>query len=214
MSKIVCIFPKDESTDFLLPLYELLCSKGVEGWYDDTVNNRASAIDKFKEAEAIIFLGHGSSGTLYGSTQNGELSDLITSDNVDELLGGKQCFLLSCNSIDFCSNYNLNCSIGFGNMPTGMRDVFIAMDNNASFPNLEQEDIDVYNKALIGALINAFNTSAFDKFENLHSMICLYANVEITKCLTRKPCKMYREVAELLQDFKNDCQLLVRSEVD
>lgn len=208
MSKIVCIFPKDESTEFLLPLYELLCSKGVEGWHEDTVSNFTFTIDKFKEAEIIIFLGHGSSGTLYGSTQHGKLSDLITSDNVKELLGGKRCFLLSCNSIEFCLNNNLNNSIGFGNMPTGKRDVFIAMDNDASFPNLEQDDIDVYNNALIEALINVFNTSTFDKFENLYSMICFYANVEITKCLTLKPCKMYREVAELLQDFKNECQLV------
>lgn len=207
MSKTVCIFPKDETTDFLMPLYELLCTKDVEGWHDDTVNNDAIVIDKIKESETVIFLGHGSSSTLYGSPNNEELTDLITHDNVHDLLDGKKCFLLACNSEEFCSNYNLSCSIGFGNMPTGMRDVFIAMDNDVSFPYLEQEDIDVYNNAFIGALMRVFNTSSLKNFESLHSKIGLYANYEITECLTQKKCKMYREVAELLQDFKNECKL-------
>ena len=82
------------------------------------------------------------------------------------------------------------------------------MDNEALFPNLELEDIEVYNNALIMSLINAVSSVSFDKFEILHSMICLYANVEITKCLTLKPCRMYREVADLLQNFKNECRFL------
>lgn len=41
--------------------------------------------------------------------------------------------------------------------------------------------------------------------EKLYSKIRLYANVEIGECLINKPCKMFREVADLLQDFKNDC---------
>lgn len=207
MSKTVCIFPKDETTDFLVPLYELLCSKGVDGWHEDTVNNVTIVIDMIRGAEEIIFLGHGSSGTLYGSPVNGELSELITQNNVHELLAGKKCFLLSCNSEEFCSNYNLSDSIGFGNMPTGMRDVFMAMDNDVSFPNLEQEDIDVYNNALIRALTRAFNTYSLDNIDSLYAKICLYANFEITECLTRKTCQMYREVAELLQDLKNECRL-------
>lgn len=206
MSKTVCIFPKDETTDFLMPLYELLCSREVEGWHEDTVNNETIVIDKINESETVIFLGHGSSSTLYGSPNKEELTDLITHDNVHELLDGKRCFLLACNSEEFCSNYNLSNSIGFGNMPTGMRDVFIAMDNDVSFPDLEQEDVDVYNKSLVRALIRAFKTSSFEDFDTLYAKICLYINVEITECLTLKPCEKYREVADLLQDLKNECK--------
>lgn len=30
MNKTVCIYPKDESTDFLSPLYDFLCEKDVK----------------------------------------------------------------------------------------------------------------------------------------------------------------------------------------
>lgn len=207
MSNTICIFPKDESTEFLLPLYNFLYSKGIDGWHDDSVKSGAIAIDLIRDAKRIIFLGHGSSRTLYGSLDNDELTDLVTPQNARELLTGKKCFLLSCNSEEFCSFYGLTHTIGFGNMPTGLRDVHAAMDNDSSFPNLEQDDINVYNKALVRALSRAFNSASLDNMDGLYAKIRLFSNVEIVECLTNKPCKMYREVAELLQDFKNECTL-------
>ena len=43
MNKTVCIYPKDESTDFLSPLYDFLCEKGCEGWHKDTTENTDEA---------------------------------------------------------------------------------------------------------------------------------------------------------------------------
>ena len=70
---------------------------------------------------------------------------------------------------------------------------------------IEKEDIDTYDAALVSLLIRAFNVAWLTDMEKLYSKIRLYANVEIGECLINKPCKMFREVADLLQDFKNDC---------
>ena len=141
MNKTVCIYPKDESTDFLSPLYDFLCEKGCEGWHKDTTENTDEAYALIKEADSIIFLGHGASDTLYGSPQDGEFTVLINETNIQELLYGKRCFILACNSYEFCENYNLTSFIGFGNMPTGIVDVKIAMEADTTFPSLEKEDI-------------------------------------------------------------------------
>ena len=74
MNKTVCIYPKDESTDFLSPLYDFLCEKGCEGWHKDTTENTDEVYAFIKGADCIIFLGHGASDTLYGSPQDGELT--------------------------------------------------------------------------------------------------------------------------------------------
>ena len=98
MNKTVCIYPKDESTDFLSPLYDFLCEKGCEGWHKDTTENTDEAYALIKEADSIIFLGHGASDTLYGSPQDGEFTVLINETNIQVLLYGKRCFILACNS--------------------------------------------------------------------------------------------------------------------
>lgn len=139
MNKTVCIYPKDESTDFLSPLYDFLCEKGCEGWHKDTTENTDEAYALIKEADSIIFLGHGASDTLYGSPQDGEFTVLINETNIQELLYGKRCFILACNSYEFCENYNLTSFIGFGNMPTGIVDVKIAMEADTTFPSLEKK---------------------------------------------------------------------------
>lgn len=206
MSKVVCIYPKDESTDFLLPLYEFLCDKGCDGWHKDSVGNEDEVYKLLKDADHVIFLGHGSSNTLYGSPQHDELTVLINEGNIEKLLCGKKCFILACNSSQFCERYTLTSSIGFGNMPTGIRDVKNAMEVDNNFPYLEKNDIDIYNKALVSSLIGAFKIAWLSDMERLYSKIQFYANVEIVECLIKRPCEMFREVADLIQDFKNDCK--------
>lgn len=203
----ICIFPSDSSTYFLLPLYETLCDAGWLGWHDDSVIEGQDAFNLMENAEYVIFLGHGSSGILYGSPKDGELTSWISKENVDNLLRGKKLFLLSCNSSQFCETYSLNNAIGFGNMPTGMLDVKNEMEVNPNFPNLNQEDIDIYNAGLVRSLQRAFRNGDMEDMERLCSKIQLYANVEIVECLFNRSTNNFREIASLLQDYKNECVL-------
>lgn len=206
MNKNVCIYPKDLSTDFLEPLFDIICSNGFYGFHSDTNvgENKTVVLDSLNEAQNIIFLGHGSSGRLYGTPYEGFLSDLITKENI-YLLNGKRLILLSCNSNQFCEYYNLRPSISFGDMPTGKHDVDSQLENDPSFPRLEEGDIEVYNSALVRILSRAILSIGVDDFDRLYSKILLYTNVEISECLLNKPCTRFRDVADLLQEFKNEC---------
>lgn len=208
MNKNICIYPKDPSTDFLAPLFDAICSSGFSGFHLDTnvEENKNNIFDALNEAQNIIFLGHGSSGRLYGTPYESSLSDLITEDNV-HLLNGKRLILLSCNSNQFCEYYNLQPSISFGDMPTGKHDVDSQLENDPSFPRLEERDIGVYNSALVRTISRAILSVGIDNFGGLYRKILLYANVEISECLLNKQCAKFRDVADLLQEFKNECTL-------
>ena len=71
MKKIVCIYPEDETTAFLQPLYVHICDTiSAVGRNNDTTDEDDSLdniYDEIKDAECVIFLGHGTSFILYGS---------------------------------------------------------------------------------------------------------------------------------------------------
>ena len=203
---MVCIFPKDETTDFLLPLYDKLCSLGFKGLHVDTNDNIEQVLEAIEKAKVVVFLGHGTSYSLMGTPFNGDKTNIIHKDNIS-ILKDKRMFLLSCRSAEFCETYNLYPSIGFGMMPTGLEDVHSMIDEDVNFPALKQQDIDVYNKALINAISSAFNSGSMDKMEDLYNKVKLYANIEITNCLLQKNTPMFREVADLIQDMKNECTI-------
>lgn len=203
----ICIYPQDKTTDFLLPIYQLLQTKGYVGFHGDICALHEELLGALNKSNKVVFLGHGSSGHLYGTPQGAVQTTLFGKKDMD-LLHDKSLFLLSCNSVDLCKYYGLTNAICFGNMPTGREDVLAAMQNDESFPNLQDEDIEVYNKALVRAIYKAFDMNNEKSLENLHSYLYLYINREIVECLLSKPCQMYRNVAECLQDLKNECQIL------
>ena len=73
MSKLICIFPEDKTTDFLLPIYDQLETlSDFIGYRFDTndsskTKNLHDELLQIDENDFIIFLGHGSSNKLYGS---------------------------------------------------------------------------------------------------------------------------------------------------
>lgn len=205
---MICIYPKDESTDFLSPLYEKICSKGFKGIHINTNTDSDIVLNAIKEAKTVIFIGHGTTYSLMGSPLNGRKTNIIERESISYLLG-KKLFLLSCRSVEFCDAFNLNNYIGFGMMPTGIDEVFSMIDDDSNFPCLNKNDIEVYNQALIKALCTAFDLSSMDNLEDLYNKIRLCINIEIVKCLINKESPMYRSVADLLQDLKNDCKYSV-----
>lgn len=71
MSKTVCIYPQDATTDFLRPLCNHVCATfgAVEVGYDTSGDDDPMEIifDEIKDAETVFFLGHGMSTCLYAS---------------------------------------------------------------------------------------------------------------------------------------------------
>lgn len=87
---IVCLYPIDPTTDFLMPIYEFLSKfDGFNGYRISTseqdINDIKFEIEKLSSNNMIIFLGHGASHCIYGSVKEKILTsnDLIRYNNAD-----------------------------------------------------------------------------------------------------------------------------------
>lgn len=199
MHKIICIYPNDPSTFFLRPLYDHLSNIGCECTHSECL------IDELREIDGFIFLGHGNSSAIYSSRihEGCEFCEYLLEQDLKQL--ERPCLLLSCRSNELVSNFN-TVAIGFGHMPTSIEDIKERLEYDFSFPVLEQGDIDIYNMGIINSIIRSIESiDDFFDFEKLYNSICMNANIEIVDCLLKKTSTNYRFVAELLQEFKNDC---------
>lgn len=200
MKKIVCIYPEDETTAFLHPLYEHICGTlNAVGIHNDTTEDD-DTLDKIyaeiNDAECVIFLGHGTSTMLYGS----RCDNVIFENNNHNLLEGKRLLLLSCNSNQFIKKYEKNDSIGFGFLPTSLDDArqHRKLHDIVDIENIEKIDVDCYNASLVQALIK---TISFDTMLDLYlfkERLKFNVAKEIVDCLAKRDVPNYRTVADML----------------
>ena len=106
MKKTLCLFPKDGTTEFLRPIYNELCKKdNIVGFDDDAIENDdyfEILENHLQEIDSLIFLGHGSGTTLYGTNFNPIIDD---KNDYIRYLKGRKLLLFSCKSIDYIDNY-------------------------------------------------------------------------------------------------------------
>lgn len=199
MKKIVCIYPEDETTAFLHPLYEHICSTlNAVGIHNDTTEDD-DTLDKIyaeiNDAECVIFLGHGTSSILYGS----RCDNVVFESNNHNLLDGKRLLLLSCNSNQFIKKYEKNDSIGFGFLPTSLDDVRLTRTlHNVNIENIEKIDVDAYNMALVQSLINTISLNTMIDFHLFKERLKFNISREIVSCLIKRDSPNYRIVADML----------------
>lgn len=199
MKKIVCIYPEDETTAFLQPLYVHICDTiSAVGIHNDTTDEDDSLdniYDEIKDAECVIFLGHGTSSILYGSRYD----NVVFESNNHNLLDGKRLLLLSCNSNQFIKKYEKNDSIGFGFLPTSLDDVRKTRKlHNVDIENIEKIDVDTYNMALVQSLINTISLNTMYDFHLFKERLKFNISREIVSCLTKRDSPNYRIVADML----------------
>lgn len=212
MSKIVCIYSqeKDGSTDFLKPLYEYICTtlsaEGV-GYDADSEEDTISKIhDTITDADTLIFLGHGNSKGLYASVRDN--FELFNQVNIS-VLADKRLFLLACNSADFIRRYSLTKAIGFGHLPTSAEDAnHWNNEHNISLNSFSEDDIKLYNNALVNILCNTIDPETISNPKLLYNRIQFQASVEIVKCLTlHTDNSHYRKIADLLFYLQKDIRI-------
>ena len=79
MNDILCIYPKDATTEFLRPVYNAICAKPhVVGLELDTIEDDdflEKLSDHLADADGVFFLGHGSSTCLYGTNLHPLIED-------------------------------------------------------------------------------------------------------------------------------------------
>lgn len=199
MKKIVCIYPEDETTAFLQPLYEHICSTlNAVGIHNDTTEDD-DTLDKIyaeiNDTDCVIFLGHGTSVELYGS----RCDNVVFESNNHNLLDSKRLLLLSCNSNQFIKKYEKNDSIGFGFLPTSLDDVRRTRKlHNVDIENIEKIDVDTYNMALVQSLINTISLNTMYDFHLFKERLKFNISREIVSCLIKRDSPNYRIVADML----------------
>ena len=151
MRRVLCLFPKDETTEFLRPIYEELCKKSSVIGFDNDAIEDDDYFEKLEsllqETDAMIFLGHGSSNTLYGTNFNPIIDD--KSGNLD-YLKGRKLLLFSCKSVDYIRHYNLKDAIGFGFIPTSKDDAHEgAKLHNMDISCLDNSSLQLFRNAIV-----------------------------------------------------------------
>lgn len=183
MSKIVCIFPNDDTTAFLGELIKILKKsfpqKVVCYKIKPTIDAHEACLQKVLKSSPknlILYLGHGQSDKLSGASAGNTVSNnqeyelfrkkgFINQQNID-VFSNKKVICLSCNSNEKLGQYalskNCQCFVGFGFIPTDW------LDETPCTPR----DVDLFRQmlcalmadAIIYAIKHQFN---FDQFEKV-----------------------------------------------
>ena len=206
MKKTICIYPEDFTTAFLRPLYEHICTTfdaigvGYDTYGDD--DPLEFIFNELNDAQTIFFLGHGMSTCLYASIIDNV--QLINKDTI-ALLRGKRLFLLACNADQFIKNYKLTDAIGFGFLPTSLDDVRDRRKlHDLWIKDLEKNDVDTYNSALVSAIINTLSDATMLDLHLFKERLKFNISREIVQCLLKKEAPNYRIVADELYYIYKD----------
>lgn len=210
MSKAVCIYPQDTTTDFLRPLCDHICAtfEAKEVGYDTSGDYDPMEIffNEIKDAETIFFLGHGKSTCLYASILDN--AELFNKNNIS-LLEGKRLFLLACNSDQFIDKFKLTNAVGFGFLPTSEEDVSNRKNyHKMDISNTNVLDIDSFNSGLVDCLINTLSQDTLRDFHLFKERMNLNISAEIVDRLVNKTTTNYRIVADELYYIYKDMVII------
>lgn len=214
-SSVLLLFPEDNSTDFLFPMYEKIASfefvKAVRVPYSENVSNDVHKyIEELNEDCLCVFIGHGRGNCLYGGIgKNGDKQILITELEASDVFCHKNILLIACNSTEFiigCCN-EVSQAIGFGSIPTDWEEVLATRNVDVdAYPGISEKDIDIFKVIFIEIMMDSLMLS-FDRRYNLsrlYSNISLFINKKISSLLIDKQVDNYRKIADLLYQLKSE----------
>lgn len=209
-SNVICIHPKDETTDFLKPIGKIFNSDNhIVDDNQESHDNILRQIESYSTKSLIIFLGHGRSYCLQGSnTINFAEETFISVEKANQLFINHDVLLLACKSSEFISliKENYNSIIGFGNIISSLDEVSIEAEYSGNFRKLAQNDIDFFNKSYTNAIAQSFTllVNGTIKFRQLPSYISYFINKSINFILRQSDEENRYEIAKLLFEFRND----------
>lgn len=205
MSSILCLYPQDQTTAFLEPVYDELCQQfgavGLKGdpTEDDDYLERLANLAL--EADTIVFLGHGSSGVLYGINFN----QLICAENGNiDLLRKKHLILFACHSSDFIRRQELTNALGFGEIPTSDYDVANGKLHGLPIRDLKDSDVEYIKAAIVRIWKNSLAEVSIADHNSFHHAFSYHTIREIVKCLVKRESHNSRLIADVLYYLKMD----------
>lgn len=217
-SNIICIYPSDQTTDFLSPIVKVLELYGASIFRlqpnDCPYNDIKRRIYESESGTLVFFLGHGADNRLYGAMVNGS-KDIFVNSTENGIFNDKNIVLLACKSNDFIQSYltkkrtqypPLN-AIGFGILPTDWNDVIAERDGDAmAFNGIIEQDIDYFRTTLVQIFSSTIKYILDKGFsvKKFYTHIKLRLNKEIATLLTERQKMHYSEIAALFHRVKEE----------
>ena len=172
---------------------------------DDCLENLEQLLS---DAGTVIFLGHGSSHTLYGTRYNPLFDEEM--ENVG-WLRGKNLVLFACRTLDFIKKYDLHTALGFGFIPTTLDDV---RDGGAlhklDIKRLTRSDLKVFTNSIVNVWKRCLTYCRLDDIRQFGELFSMYVNVEIVDVLiNHRDIPHYRTVADMLYYLYVDMNCVV-----
>ena len=160
-NKIVCIYPIDKTTEFLLPIFERLQKESnfIDYRFDtndtNSVNKMKDDLSNLEQPSFIVFLGHGASYCLYGTPEENKKKVLFSADDLS-LFQNHNCFFLSCRSSEYLSG-KAQSYIGFGDIPTDYLEIISERDlgDIHYMCGIDETDIELYKKYIVDIILHS-----------------------------------------------------------
>ncbi|MGV8946474.1 MAG: hypothetical protein ACOH1N_08600 [Lutibacter sp.] len=210
-SNIICIHPKDSSTDFLRLLGEIFNANYIViDDNDEAHTNTLLLLESFREKSLVVFLGHGHTYGLSSSNTNDyPLKIFIDIQLANKLFIKHDVLLLACRSSDFIRNINpvYSSIIGFGNILSSLEEVSNeAQYETGLFRDLNQVDIDDFNNNYIDSISKSLKLLFENKiiFSQIPIYISYFLNKKINNILRKKEKVNRIEVAKLLFELRDE----------
>ncbi len=206
MNDILCIYPKDATTEFLRPVYNAICAKPhVVGLELDTIEDDdflEKLSDHLAKAGVVLFLGHGSSRCLYGTNLNPLIEDKM--GNIEDLRN-KSLILFACKSAEFIKNYHFQNSLGFGFVPTSLDDARDGVLHSVNLRNIDSSCLDMFRQAIVRIWQRTLTEVSLEQLTTISNVFSFYTNCEIVDTLLHnKETPDFKILADMLYYLKED----------
>ncbi|MFI3297764.1 MAG: hypothetical protein R3Y59_09105 [bacterium] len=215
---VICIFPKDTTTDFLEPIFNAAknMSEDFAGYRIDTTNEGdvtrlKTRIEALDNNCTIVFLGHGASNCLYGTPTKGKNEVLFTQKQLS-VIKNKTNFIFACNSNELLNSLKSDHYIGFGDMPTDYSEVISEREfsDPTYLSSITEQDLAEYRRLIVDIVVKAITKSKLVSLSELVRYLMLFANIAIVEILTSKNICNFRMLADLIYDWKDAIKYSVK----
>lgn len=216
-NNIICIYPEDPTTDFLLPVYERLSRlSNFVGYRKNTIlqDNRTQIIDALKNtapSSIVVFMGHGASNRLYGSVDIDGTKQILLDDNDIELFDNFNTICISCRSAEFLKKCR-GSFIGFGDIVSDFSEVLETRQfEDAYYLSWASEaDIELFNNLFVEILIKTIEYTKCSDILLTYRILQLYINKTISHLLIEKTHNNFRHIADMFYNLLEDINFAYR----
>lgn len=213
MNKVLCIFPQEQTTSFLQPVYDMLVRMGAVGFNHNTVESdedlQSMLHTQINETDIVIVLCHGCSTCLYGTqSELGFDGNELLSGNDLSLLNGKRLILFSCNSTELAKRYKYSSSVVFGLIPSTVYEIQNTDFHHLAMKELDESEVCLIQQSLVRVWLRTLSRVGTSDLRQFSETFRLYIDVEIVDILIKHPTKQFRAIADILFYIKEDMDYL------